>query len=92
MRFRILISCGRTDSKSSVTSVQHPTLKIDASNSQKVARIEEVHVQLEVPVCASPGDGRIVADHLRSYHRHRFADDRVYFSGRDRAARLRRGK
>ena len=42
MKFRILIFCGRADSKSSVTSIQHPTLKIDASNSLKVARIEEV--------------------------------------------------
>jgi hypothetical protein len=36
MKFRILIFCGRADSKSSVTSVQHPALKIDVSTARRL--------------------------------------------------------
>src|SRR5438876_5975942 len=49
-------------------------------------------VELEISVSACPGDGRVVADHLRAYHHHRFAHHGIDFSRHDRAAGLRRGQ
>src|SRR5206468_921036 len=50
------------------------------------------HVELEIPVRACPGDGRVVANHLRAHHHHRFAHHGIHFAWHDGAARLRSGK
>ena len=50
------------------------------------------YVELEVSVCTSPRDARVVADHLSANHHDRFAHHRVHFARHDRTARLRGGK
>ncbi len=47
------------------------------------------HIELEISVCPGPGNGGVVADHLRADHHHRFAHHRVHLARHDRAARLR---
>ena len=49
-------------------------------------------IELEVSVCAGPGDAGVVADHLSADHHDRFAHHRIHFARHDRAAWLRGGK
>src|SRR5262249_28230322 len=60
---------------------------------KKVVRHHRHHdVELEVSVCPSPGNGRVVADHLCADHHYSFAHYRIHLAGHDRTAGLRRRK
>ena len=47
------------------------------------------HIELEISVRPGPGNGRVVADHLRAHHHDGFAHYRVYFPRHDGATWLR---
>src|SRR5215469_5887154 len=60
---------------------------------EKIMRHYRHHdVELEVSVCAGPGNGRVVPDHLGANQHHRFAHHRIHLARHDRTAGLYGGK